>query len=80
MNTSSEFALYVRSMSQDDLESYAKRAGTTVHYLINFLLTGRRGATRSMIRSLVKASNGEISQARVLEHIFGGSDSENGDG
>lgn len=64
-----KFRDFILSQSHEDLENYAKRAGTTVGYLRTHLLYGYKEPRKGLRKALVEASNGEVSEMEILQHF-----------
>ncbi|MEN5171499.1 hypothetical protein ABE427_02000 [Acinetobacter higginsii] len=63
------FRDFILKMTPEQLEKYAKAAGTTSGYLKTHLLYGYKEPRRKLRTALVKASNGQVSEQEVLQHF-----------
>ncbi|WP_104483713.1 hypothetical protein [Acinetobacter indicus] len=63
------FRDFILNKSPEDLEKYAKDAGTTVGYIKTHLLYGYKEPRKKLRNALVVASNGQISEIDVLQHF-----------
>lgn len=64
-----KFRDFVMKMTADELENYAKEVGTTAGYLKSHLLYGYKEPRRKLRKALSTHSNGQVSEAEVLEHF-----------
>ncbi|OBY75294.1 hypothetical protein [Acinetobacter gyllenbergii] len=63
------FRDFILKMTPEQLEKYAKAAGTTSGYLKTHLLYGYKEPRRKLRIALVQASNGQVSEQEVLQHF-----------
>ncbi|UYF76551.1 hypothetical protein LSO58_06660 [Acinetobacter ursingii] len=63
------FRDFILKMTPEQLDKYAKAAGTTSGYLKTHLLYGYKEPRRKLRTSLIEASNGLVSEQEVLEHF-----------
>lgn len=64
-----KFREYIQQLSPDELEIYAKNAGTTVSYIKTHLYYGYKEPRKSLRKALAKASNGKVNEIEVLQHF-----------
>lgn len=63
------FREFVLNQSQNDLEQYAKDAGTTVGYIKTHLLYNYKEPRRALRKALAVASKGQVSETEILQHF-----------
>ncbi|MEN8416067.1 hypothetical protein [Acinetobacter radioresistens] len=63
------FRDFILKQSPEDLEKYAKNAGTTVGYLKSHLLYGYKEPRKHLRKSLAVASNGQVTEMEILQHF-----------
>lgn len=63
------FRDFILNQSPEDLEKYAKNAGTTVGYLKSHLLYGYKEPRKNLRKALASASGGRVSEMEVLQHF-----------
>lgn len=63
------FRDFILNKSPEDLEKYAKDAGTTVGYIKSHLLYGYKEPRKTLRKALSTASHGEVSEMEVLQHF-----------
>lgn len=59
---------YLKQLDEPALLAFAKRAGTSDKYLRIHVIGGSRGASLKFMRTLARASEGNVSLLEVLEH------------
>ncbi|MGZ7882429.1 hypothetical protein [Acinetobacter soli] len=59
----------ILKMTPEQLEKYAKFAGTTSGYLKTHLLYGYKEPRRKLRMALVQASDGQVSEQELLQHF-----------
>ncbi|BCT88950.1 hypothetical protein [Acinetobacter variabilis] len=64
-----KFREYIQQLSSDELEIYAKDAGTTVSYIRTHLYYGYKEPRKSLRKALAEASNGKVTEVEVLQHF-----------
>ena len=64
-----KFREYIQQLSSDELEIYAKDAGTTVSYIKTHLYYGYKEPRKSLRKALAEASNGKVTEVEVLQHF-----------
>lgn len=64
-----KFREYIQQLSPDELEIYAKNAGTTVSYIKTHLYYGYKEPRKSLRKALAVASHGKVSEVEVLQHF-----------
>ena len=65
-----KFKVFFNALPKPEQVAYASRAGTTVSYLRNHLIPGRKVPRRKLIEGLVKASRGMVTYQEVIEHFY----------
>ena len=65
-----KFNEFIASKSDDDLQAYAQRCGTTVFYLKNQLKNAYKTPRNRLLNALWQESNGELSRDEVMQHFF----------
>lgn len=63
------FRDFILQQSQEELEQYAKDAGTTVGYIKTHLLYGYKEPRKNLRKALSIASKGNVSEAEVHQHF-----------
>lgn len=63
------FRDFILQQSPEELEKYAKDAGTTVGYIKTHLLYGYKEPRKNLRKALSKASKGKVSEAEVHQHF-----------
>ncbi len=64
-----KLADYIRSLSSEEREDYARRCGTTPAYLRIHILTANKEPRKPLREALAHESNGQVSIKEVLEHF-----------
>lgn len=65
------FADFIRNMSEEELDSYARNCSTTVGYIKVHLLHARKVPKKKLMAALVEHSLGKITDDDVLSHFYG---------
>lgn len=63
------FRDFILNMTPDELEQYAKAAGTTSGYLKTHLLYGYKEPRKNLRKALAEYSDGKVSEREVLQHF-----------
>lgn len=63
------FRNFILNLSPEELEEYAKNAGTTAGYLKSHLLYGYKEPRKNLRKALMAASNGQVSEMEILQHF-----------
>ena len=63
------FRDFISQQSPEELEKYAKDAGTTVGYIKTHLFYGYKEPRKNLRKALSIASKGEVSEAEVHQHF-----------
>ena len=63
------FRDFILQQSPEELDKYAKDAGTTVGYIKTHLLYGYKEPRKNLRKALSKASKGKVSEAEVHQHF-----------
>ena len=66
----SKFKTFITSLSKEEREEYAVRAGTTFFYLNIHLRNARKVPRRPLLKRLAEASNGQCSYEDVVDHFM----------
>lgn len=64
-----KFRDFLTQLSQQELNAYAQRAGTTSGYLKTHLYYGYKEPRKKLRKALSVASDGKVSEAEVFEHF-----------
>lgn len=64
-----KFREYILQLSPEDLEKYAKNAGTTISYIKTHLFYGYKEPRKNLRKALAAASQGKVSETEVLQHF-----------
>ena len=65
-----KFKKYIKSLTDNDLERYAKLCGTSVGYINTNLLFAHRRPRNSLWSRLVANSDGMLVDADMVEHFI----------
>ena len=60
---------YIKSLSPEEREVYARRCGTTPSYLRIHILAATKEPRRALREALARESGGNVSLDEVLEHF-----------
>ncbi|WP_020209011.1 hypothetical protein [Gilvimarinus chinensis] len=60
---------YIKSLSEDERDDYARRCGTTPAYLQIHILPARKEPRKPLREALARESDGKVSLLEVLEHF-----------
>ena len=63
------FRDFILNQSPEDLEKYAKDAGTTVGYIKTHLLYCYKEPRKNLRKALSVASKGKVSEKEILQHF-----------
>lgn len=63
------FRDFISQQSPEELEKYAKDAGTTVGYIKTHLFYGYKEPRKNLRKALSIASKGKVSEAEVHQHF-----------
>jgi hypothetical protein len=63
------FSDFIQQQSPEELEKYAKDAGTTVGYIKTHLLYRYKEPRKNLRKALSVASNGKVSETEILQHF-----------
>lgn len=66
---SMNFRDFILQQSPNELEQYAKDAGTTVGYIKTHLFYGYKEPRKNLRKALSTASNGKVSEAEIHQHF-----------
>lgn len=61
---------YYRQLNHNERQAYALRARTTINYLDNHLIPGRKLPRQDLLKRLAEASEGNVELDDVLDHFF----------
>lgn len=63
------FRDFILQQSPNELEQYAKDAGTTVGYIKTHLFYGYKEPRKNLRKALSTASKGKVSEAEIHQHF-----------
>lgn len=63
------FREFIYRLSPDELEQYAKAAGTTVSYIKTHLYYGYKEPRKKLRKALAEASKGKVCESEILQHF-----------
>lgn len=63
------FKEFIRQLSPEELEDYARRCSTTPKYITVHLLPARKEPRKKLREALAEESGGKVSLGEVLEHF-----------
>ena len=63
------FRDFILQQSQNELEQYAKDAGTTVGYIKTHLFYGYKEPRKNLRKALSTASKGKVSETEIHQHF-----------
>lgn len=67
-----EFREYYLSLTEDQREAYAERAGTTIGYMPQLIAVPPFKTPKpDLMRRLAEASEGNVTLPEVLDHFYG---------
>lgn len=66
-----DFATFYKSLSHEDRDAFASRAGRSRRYIEIHLITRRKQPTKATMRSLADASNGAVDYQSMLNFFYG---------
>ncbi|MDC5522404.1 hypothetical protein ACT43R_02925 [Acinetobacter baumannii] len=64
-----KFRDFILNMTPDELDQYAKAAGTTSGYLKTHLLYGYKEPRKNLRKALAEQSSGKVSEQEILQHF-----------
>lgn len=65
-----DFKTYFSSLSKEEREAFARRAGTSVAYIQIHLMPRNRIPRPELMQKLCKASRGKISRQALLDFFY----------
>lgn len=64
------FSKFIKSLTEDELTSYAQRCGTSAVYLTGHLRPGYKTPRKELMAALVINSKGALTRDDVLTHFY----------
>jgi len=65
-----KFKKYLNNLSEDELQAYAERAGTTPGYITTHLLHARKTPRKDLLNRLADATEKKVAYSEVLDHFY----------
>lgn len=63
------FPEFIKSLTEEQLDQYAKDCGTTSGYITVHLMHGRKYPKKELMNALSEKSNGQVRDVDVLMHF-----------